>query len=117
MIKRKIFSCDLNVNYFLIKAHLLLINILHSHAQSFFFLLPIDFDESKFVIDNKEGTFSIVCNIIMSDIVRARDFKEYFNRQQKYKKQRKNNKRKTIFLPTPATVTSCNVESDSRAGC
>ncbi len=51
----------------------------------FFFLLPIDFDESKFVIDNKEGTFSIVCNIIMSDIVRARDFKEYFNRKQKYK--------------------------------
>lgn len=54
----------------------------------FFFLLPIDFDESKFVIDNKEGTFSIVCNIIMSDIVRARDFKEYFNRQQNYKQNK-----------------------------
>jgi len=51
-----------------------------SHAQYFFYsLLPFNKDESIFVIDNNGGISSIVCDMINSDIDRARDFKKYFN--------------------------------------
>jgi len=45
----------------------------------FYSLLPINTDGSRLVIDNNEGVSSIVCDIISSDIDRARDFKKYFN--------------------------------------
>lgn len=43
-----------------------------------FFLLPFNLDGSKCVINNVEGRSSIKVILIMSDIVRARDFKKIF---------------------------------------